>query len=119
MVLKMVWHCNMGVLPFAGSERRIRACIHERRRVAESSHPQQSRAALTLLAFGVVFGDIGTSPLYAVKETFGPGHGIALTAENVFGGLSTIFWALMIVVSLEYVMLLMRAANRGEGGIMA
>ena len=87
--------------------------------MAEISPQQQSRAALTLLAFGVVFGDIGTSPLYAVKETFGPGHGIALTAENVFGGLSTIFWALMIVVSLKYVMLIMRADNRGEGGIMA
>jgi len=87
--------------------------------VAGSSHPQQSRAALTLLAFGVVFGDIGTSPLYAVKETFAPGHGIALTAENVLGGLSTIFWALMIVVSLKYVLLIMRADNRGEGGIMA
>ena len=71
-----------------------------------SDAPQQqqsSRAALTLLAFGVVFGDIGTSPLYAVKETFSPVHGIALTADNVLGGLSTIFWALMIVVSLKYV----------------
>jgi KUP system potassium uptake protein len=87
--------------------------------LSDASQQQQSRAALTLLAFGVVFGDIGTSPLYAVKETFGPGHGIALTAENVLGGLSTIFWALMIVVSLKYVMLIMRADNRGEGGIMA
>jgi len=87
--------------------------------LSDASQQQQSRAALTLLAFGVVFGDIGTSPLYAVKETFGPGHGIALTADNVLGGLSTIFWALMIVVSLKYVMLIMRADNRGEGGIMA
>jgi KUP system potassium uptake protein len=78
-----------------------------------------SRAALTLLALGVVFGDIGTSPLYAVKETFSPDHGIALTPENIFGGLSTIFWAVMIVVSLKYVVLIMRADNRGEGGIMA
>ena len=87
--------------------------------MSDVSQQQQSRAALTLIAFGVVFGDIGTSPLYAVKETFGPGHGIELTAENVLGGLSTIFWALMIVVSLKYVMLIMRADNRGEGGIMA
>jgi len=87
--------------------------------VSGSSPAQQSRAALTLLAFGVVFGDIGTSPLYAVKETFAPAHGIALTADNVLGGLSTIFWALMIVVSLKYVVLIMRADNRGEGGIMA
>ena len=78
-----------------------------------------SLPALTLAALGVVFGDIGTSPLYAVKETFSPTHGIALTPENVLGGLSTIFWALMIVVSLKYVLLIMRADNKGEGGIMA
>ena len=78
-----------------------------------------SRAELTLLALGVVFGDIGTSPLYAVKETFSAEHGIPLTPDNVVGGLSTIFWALMIVVSLKYVVLIMRADNRGEGGIMA
>src|SRR6187549_3378732 len=87
--------------------------------MANDSHQQQSRAALTLLALGVVFGDIGTSPLYAVKETFAPAHGIALTTANILGGLSTIFWALMIVVSLKYVTLIMRADNRGEGGIMA
>ena len=87
--------------------------------MADGSHTQQTRAALTLLALGIVFGDIGTSPLYAVKETFAPGHGIDLTTANVLGGLSTIFWALMIVVSLKYVLLIMRADNRGEGGIMA
>jgi KUP system potassium uptake protein len=80
---------------------------------------RSSRAALTLAALGIVFGDIGTSPLYAVKETFSDEHGIPLTADNVLGGISTIFWALMIVVSLKYVMLIMRADNRGEGGIMA
>src|SRR3954464_5034804 len=85
----------------------------------ESSGKRNSRAALTLLALGVVFGDIGTSPLYAVKETFSPDHGIPLTTANVLGGLSTIFWALMVVVSLKYVVLIMRADNRGEGGIMA
>ena len=78
-----------------------------------------TRAALTLAALGVVYGDIGTSPLYAVKETFNPGHGIPLTLETVLGGLSAIFWALMIVVSLKYVTLIMRADNKGEGGIMA
>ena len=83
-------------------------------------HPlQSSQAALTLLALGVVYGDIGTSPLYAVKETFNPEHGIALTSANILGGLSAIFWALMIVVSLKYVLLVLRANNRGEGGIMA
>ena len=74
---------------------------------------------LSLLALGVVYGDIGTSPLYAVKETFNPAHGIPLNAANVIGGLSTIFWILMIVVSLKYVTLVLRADNRGEGGIMA
>jgi len=87
--------------------------------LADGTHTQQTRAALTLLALGIVFGDIGTSPLYAVKETFAPGHGIELTAANVLGGLSTIFWSLMIVVSLKYVTLILRADNRGEGGIMA
>jgi KUP system potassium uptake protein len=80
---------------------------------------KSSTAALTLAALGIVFGDIGTSPLYAVKETFAPGHAIALDAANILGGLSTMFWALMIVVSLKYVLLIMRADNRGEGGIMA
>jgi KUP system potassium uptake protein len=78
-----------------------------------------STPMLALLALGVVYGDIGTSPLYAVKETFNPEHGIALTAPNILGGASAIFWALMIVVSLKYVMLVLRADNRGEGGIMA
>jgi KUP system potassium uptake protein len=73
-----------------------------------------SRAALTLAALGVVYGDIGTSPLYAVKETFNPGHGIPLTPETILGGLSAIFWALMIVVSLKYVTLIMRAATRAR-----
>ncbi|HEY3073897.1 MAG TPA: potassium transporter Kup [Burkholderiales bacterium] len=83
-----------------------------------ASH-KQSTAALALLALGVVYGDIGTSPLYAVKETFNPEHGIALTPANIIGGLSTLFWMLMVVVSLKYVTLVMRADNRGEGGIMA
>src|SRR5690242_1737725 len=86
------------------------------------SDPQRrtsSRTALTLAALGVVYGDIGTSPLYAVKETFNPDHGIPLNAENVLGGMSAIFWALMIVVSVKYVILIMRADNKGEGGIMA
>ena len=80
---------------------------------------RQSTAAMALLALGIVYGDIGTSPLYAVKETFNPAHGIPLTADNILGGLSSIFWALMIVVSLKYVLLVLRANNRGEGGIMA
>ena len=86
----------------------------ERERSASST-----RAALTIAALGIVYGDIGTSPLYAVKETFAPGHGIPLNVGNILGGLSAIFWVLMIVVSLKYVLLVMRADNRGEGGTMA
>src|SRR5512135_3278869 len=82
-------------------------------------HPKHSTAALALLALGVVYGDIGTSPLYAAKETFSPQHGIPLTPDNVIGGVSAIFWALTIIVSLKYVTLVLRANNRGEGGIMA
>jgi len=86
---------------------------------AEKSQRRQSTAALALLALGVVYGDIGTSPLYAAKETFNPQHGIPLTPENIVGGVSAIFWVLAIIVSLKYVTLVLRASNRGEGGIMA
>lgn len=81
--------------------------------------PSQSRAALTLLALGVVYGDIGTSPLYAVRETFSTEHGIPLSATNVIGGISAIFWSIMLVVSLKYVTVILNADNRGEGGILA
>ena len=80
---------------------------------------KQSHAALALAALGVVYGDIGTSPLYAVKEVFNPSHHIPFSTANVVGGVSAIFWALMIVVSVKYVILIMRADNKGEGGIMA
>ena len=77
-------------------------------------------AALSLAALGVVYGDIGTSPLYAFKEVFaGAHHPVPVTPENVLGVLSMIFWAVMIVVSFKYVALILRADNRGEGGIMA
>ena len=76
-------------------------------------------AALTLGAIGVVYGDIGTSPLYTVKEVFSKSTGIALTHTNILGAVSAIFWALMFVVSLKYVTLVLRADNKGEGGIMA
>ncbi len=76
--------------------------------------------ALTLAALGVVFGDIGTSPLYTVKEVFSAGaHPVHLTPDNIFGILSMIVWALIMVVSVKYVAFIMRADNRGEGGIMA
>ncbi len=76
-------------------------------------------AALTLAALGVVYGDIGTSPLYAVKEVFAGNHPIPVTMANIYGSLSLFFWALIIVVSIKYVTFIMRADNRGEGGIMA
>jgi KUP system potassium uptake protein len=87
--------------------------------MVNGTHLQQPRAALTLAALGIVYGDIGTSPLYAVKETFNPEHGIPLEAENILGGISAIFWSLMVVVSIKYVTLIMEAHNKGEGGIMA
>src|SRR5262249_14769792 len=83
----------------------------------DSSHARL--AALMVAALGVVYGDIGTSPLYAAKEVFNPSHGIAFNVENVLGGISAIFWSLMIIVSVKYVSLIMRASNKGEGGVMA
>ena len=79
----------------------------------------QRLAVMALAALGVVYGDIGTSPLYAVKEVFAGNHPIAVNEANIFGSLSLFFWALIIVVSIKYVMFIMRADNRGEGGIMA
>jgi len=76
-------------------------------------------AALTLGAIGVVYGDIGTSPLYTVKEIFLPATGVALNPANLIGAVSAIFWALMLVVTLKYVVLILRADNKGEGGGLA
>jgi len=76
-------------------------------------------APLLVGAIGVVFGDIGTSPLYTLRQCFSGEHPVALTPANVFGILSVIFWALMLVVTVKYVTLIMRADNRGEGGILA
>lgn len=78
-----------------------------------------STAALTLGAIGVVYGDIGTSPLYTVKEIFLPAYGVALTHANLIGAVSAIFWSLMLIVTLKYVILILRADNRGEGGALA
>ena len=80
---------------------------------------KSQQAALALAALGVVYGDIGTSPLYAMKEVFAGNHSIPLTPENVLGILSLIVWSLIIIVSIKYVIFIMRADNRGEGGIMA
>ncbi len=74
---------------------------------------------MVLAALGVVFGDIGTSPLYTLKECFSPAHGLEPVTGNVFGILSLIFWAIMLVVSIKYVAYVLRADNNGEGGVMA
>ncbi len=76
-------------------------------------------AVLTLTALGVVYGDIGTSPLYALKECFNAAHGVAPTPANVIGVLSMIVWSLICVVSIKYIGFILRADNRGEGGILA
>jgi KUP system potassium uptake protein len=80
---------------------------------------KQSTGALALATLGVVYGDIGTSPLYTIHEIFGPSTGVPLDTANIVGAVSAIFWLLMFVVTLKYVMLILRADNRGEGGIMA
>jgi KUP system potassium uptake protein len=86
--------------------------------VTHLSSSKSSLAALTLGAIGVVYGDIGTSVLYAIKEIFGSGH-VPFTRDNVFGVLSIVFWTLTIIVSLKYVTLVLRADNKGEGGLVA
>ncbi|MFZ9934012.1 MAG: KUP/HAK/KT family potassium transporter, partial [Arenimonas sp.] len=80
------------------------------------SHEKTSRTALMVGAVGVVFGDIGTSPLYTLKEAFGEHYGLAANHANVLGILSLVFWAMLLVVTLKYVMIITRADNRGEGG---
>ncbi len=86
---------------------------------AHSHQPQGSLRALMLGAIGVVFGDIGTSPLYTLHEMFLPHYGLAPDRATVLGVLSLILWSLLLVVTLKYVLIIMRADNKGEGGIMA
>jgi KUP system potassium uptake protein len=90
------------------------------RRVSQA-HPtqRQATAALVLGAIGIVFGDIGTSPLYALQTAFSPEHGIPLRADNVMGILSLIVWSMLWVITLKYLVVMMRADNNGEGGILA
>jgi KUP system potassium uptake protein len=80
---------------------------------------QSSQWALLLGALGIVYGDIGTSPLYALRECFHHAHGLALSPANVLGVLSLILWSLVLVVSIKYILFIMRADNKGEGGILA
>ena len=82
------------------------------------SSSKTSLTALTVGAIGVVYGDIGTSVLYAMKEVFGSGH-VEFTTQNIYGILSIFFWTLTTIISLKYVSLVLRADNHGEGGLVA
>jgi len=92
---------------------------NQRESYLSSADKKSGLAALTLAAIGIVYGDIGTSPLYTMKEVFSEEHGLPLTTQNLLGVVSLIVWGLIIIVSLKYVTLILRANNRGEGGIMA
>src|SRR5881409_1773919 len=84
------------------------------------AHPRgRYLARLSLLALGVVYGDIGTSPLYAMREAFHGQHGIPVTPGNVLGVLSLIFWSLILIVTVKYHVVIIRADNKGEGGVLA
>ncbi|MCC6316348.1 MAG: potassium transporter Kup [Gemmatimonadaceae bacterium] len=86
---------------------------------AEADPRGRRLAILTITALGVVYGDIGTSPLYALQECFKPEYGLTPTPENVYGVLSLILWSLIVIVSIKYIVFILRADNRGEGGILA
>jgi K+ transporter len=84
------------------------------------AHPTGAQLRrLALLALGVIYGDIGTSPLYAIKECFGGEHAVAISHDNVLGILSLVFWTLVMTVTIKYHVYVIRADNRGEGGILA
>ena len=82
-------------------------------------HGHQSLVKLAVGAIGIVFGDIGTSPLYAFKEAFHGDHALPLSTENVFSVLSMMFWAVTVIVSFKYVVVMLRFDNKGEGGVLA
>jgi len=86
---------------------------------SEQQHSKRYLFTLSLGALGVVYGDIGTSPLYAFRECFAQEHHLAVSPENILGILSLIFWSLVIIISIKYLVFVMRADNRGEGGILA
>ncbi len=87
--------------------------------MSAAPHDRRNQAALVVGAIGVVYGDIGTSPLYMLRTAFSGDHGLPLTPDNVYGVLSAVVWSLVVVVTLKYITLIMRADNNGEGGILA
>ena len=92
------------------------------RNISDHNEPPPSGKRLrqlTLVALGVVYGDIGTSPLYALRECFKKEYGISPTPDNVYGVLSLVVWALILVVTVKYLIFILRADNRGEGGVLA
>ena len=92
---------------------------HGARHHAEANPRGKRLLVLSLTALGVVYGDIGTSPFYSIKEAFKPTYGLAVNVENVNGLLSLIAWVLVLIVSVKYVAFILRADNRGEGGVLA
>src|SRR5262249_28761701 len=121
LAVLIVWNaCDAKIsLPFAHSYPIVQCTKTTTGAILTEQHKKSSLAALTLAAVGIVYGDIGTSPLYTLKTIFDPEHGLALNEANLLGIISLIFWGLTIIVSLKYVSLVLRADNRGEGGIMA
>src|SRR5690606_4679068 len=89
------------------------------RQHVEANPTGKRLAILALSALGVVYGDIGTSPLYALREVFSHKYGITPTPAHVLGVLSLVFWALVLVITVKYIVFILRADNRGEGGILA
>src|SRR5690348_17634124 len=95
------------------------AAVRPHRQVREERPSGRRLAGLSLIALGIVYGDIGTSPLYALRQCFDSEYGLEASQLNVYGVLSLIVWLLIFVVSIKYIVFIMRADNRGEGGILA
>ena len=96
-----------------------RRCAVRRRQGRRPGHAHGPLYKLAIGAIGIVFGDIGTSPIYAFRETFAGHHTLSPDQLHIFGVLSLIFWSMMIIVTLKYVTIVMRADNKGEGGSLA
>src|SRR6201993_3372440 len=89
--------------------------------MADDRHTSNARIGLAVGALGVVFGDIGTSPIYTIQTVFDPTdpHPVPINEQSIYGIVSLVFWSVMLIVTVTYVLLVMRADNDGEGGIMA